>query len=82
MATSPRFSTLALHPENRRVTKPIYCAVEQGGALVGDFDVVEGVDLAADVRALKQRLATWSADLAGVEPRRRLNLPPPQEGPP
>ena len=49
---------------------------------MGDFDVVEGVDLAADVRALKQRLATWSADLAGVEPRRRLNLPPPQEGPP
>ena len=47
----------------------IYFVVEHDGRLVGDFDIVESVDLAADVRALKQRLKAWSAELAGVEPR-------------
>ena len=36
---------------------------------MGDFDILEGVDLAGDVRSLKQRLKAWSADLAGIEPR-------------
>ena len=47
----------------------IYFAVVRDGVLVGDFDVVDGVDLAADVRALKQRIkVVRGAELAGVEP--------------
>ena len=45
----------------------IYVAVEQVGVLVGNFDIVEGVDLAADVRALKQRIKTWRSRLRDVE---------------
>ena len=51
------------------VMPPVYCAVYQGGALVGDFDLVEGVDCAGSVRALKERFkVVRGAELAGVEP--------------
>ena len=47
----------------------IYVVLERGGALVGDFDLVEGVDLIADVRALKARIkVVRGADLAGIPP--------------
>ena len=69
MATTLRSSTLVILPESRGVMTRIYFAVEHGGVLVGDFDFVEGVDIALDVRALKQRIkVVRSAELAGVEP--------------
>ena len=45
----------------------IYCAVYQGGALVGDFDLVEGVDFAGNMRALKQRIKSSRSRLRDVE---------------
>ena len=45
----------------------ILVAVKQDGVLVGDFDSVEGVDLTADVRALKQRLKESRSRLRDVE---------------
>ena len=47
----------------------IYSAVVQGGVLVGGFDIVNDVDLAADVLALKKHLKIRSEGLAGVELR-------------
>ena len=46
---------------------PVYCAVYQGGALVGDFDLVEGVDFAGSVRALKERIRASRLRLRDVE---------------
>ena len=63
MAAYLRYNILAIHLENRRVMKPIYSAVHQGGVLVGGFARVTGIDLADGVDALKQRLKIWSAEL-------------------
>ena len=67
MATTSRSSTLAILPENLGVMTRIYFAVEQGGALMGDSDILEGVDLAGDVRSLKQRLQASRSRLRDVE---------------
>ena len=45
----------------------IYFAVVQDGVLVGDFDAVDGVDLAGDVRTLKQRFQASRSRLRDVE---------------
>ena len=45
----------------------IYFAVVQDDVLVGDFDAVDGIDLAGDVRVLKQRLKASRSRLRDVE---------------
>ena len=54
----------------------IYIALEQGGALVGDFDLVDRVDLTADVRALKERIKASRSRLRSVDPDNMTVLRP------
>ena len=49
------------------MTTRIYCAVEQDGALVGDFALVADVDLLGDVDALKQCIKEPRSRLRDVE---------------
>ena len=49
---------------------PIYVAiVDNLGNPVCDYDVVAGVDPTHSVRALKETVKAWAAELARIEPR-------------
>ena len=56
-----------MHFDIPSVMTHIYIVLEQGGELVGDFDLVDRVDLTADVRALKERIKASRSRLRNVD---------------
>ena len=45
----------------------IYAAVVRGGVMEGDFDIIEGVGIARDVRTFKERIKASRSRLRDVE---------------